>query len=48
MVLIHYYTASWVGYGSAVRLSASYSIVIALRLLILMCPEFCLRIGYVG
>jgi len=26
IVLIQYYTASWVGYGSAVRVSASYSI----------------------
>ena len=39
IVLIQYYTASWVGQGSAVRVSASYSIVIALRLLIYMCPR---------
>ena len=39
IALIQYYTTSWVGYGSAVRVSASYSIVTALRLLIFMCPN---------
>ena len=39
IVFIQYYTASWVGQGSAVRVSVSYSIVIALRLLIYMCPD---------
>ena len=38
IVLIQYYIASWVGQGSAVRVSTSYSIVIALRLLIFVCP----------